>query len=128
MIIDSRQYQQLLSLGKIHVILKGSSGAKGITIGNAKIGSDFNCFKEITKRDILVVPDIRVTDAPYLEKNSIGGIVTDKGTCIQHGAILCRYFNIPCVVGTINATTVLKDYEKILIDGSIGRVYRVKEV
>ncbi len=136
MFIDPKKYQELLSSGKLEEILRGSEKGKGLVIGNPKVGQNFESFKKTGKKysldirneDILVVPDITVTDAPYLQRNSIHGIVTDRGTCIGHGAILCMYFEIAFVVGTINSTNLLKEYDRILIDGEGGRIYRVKEV
>jgi len=51
-------------------------------------------------------------------------IVTDKGGRTCHAAIVSRELGIPCVVGTDEATKVLKGIGVITVDGKSGVVYR----
>jgi pyruvate,water dikinase len=54
------------------------------------------------------------------------GIITDIGTPTSHMASLCREFNVPTVVNTGEATSLLKDGEKVtlLVDDAGGmKVY-----
>lgn len=51
-------------------------------------------------------------------------IVTDQGGKTCHAAIVSRELGIPCVVGTENATKVLKSGEKITVDGQRGLVFK----
>ena len=48
------------------------------------------------------------------------GIVTDSGGMTCHAAIVSRELGIPCVVGTSDATTRLRDGEEITIDAGQG--------
>ncbi len=41
----------------------------------------------------------------------------------SHAAIVSREFGIPCVVGTKEATKILKDNQEITVDGYSGKVY-----
>jgi pyruvate,water dikinase len=50
-------------------------------------------------------------------------IVTDAGGRTCHAAIVSRELGIPCVVGTGNATTSLKNGQVITVDGKNGVVY-----
>ena len=52
-----------------------------------------------------------------------GGIVTDLGGTLCHAAIVAREFNIPAIVGTKQATQVLKDGQRIIIDANEGNIY-----
>jgi len=52
-----------------------------------------------------------------------GGIITDLGGNLCHAAIVAREFNIPAVVGTQTATTILQDGQKIILDGYGGYIY-----
>jgi pyruvate, water dikinase len=57
------------------------------------------------------------------------GIITDRGGRTSHAAIVSRELGIPCIVGTENATKVLKDNDEITIDcssGEKGIVYKGK--
>jgi pyruvate,water dikinase len=51
------------------------------------------------------------------------GIATDRGGRTCHAAIVSRELGIPCVVGTGNATNVLKPDQVVTVDGSQGKVY-----
>jgi pyruvate, water dikinase len=50
-------------------------------------------------------------------------LVTDGGGITCHAAIASRELGVPCVVGTRQATTVLRDGELVTVDGAAGAVY-----
>jgi pyruvate,water dikinase len=52
----------------------------------------------------------------------MGALVTDSGGILSHPAIIAREHGIPAVVGTGNATNVLKDGQRVTVDGSRGLV------
>jgi pyruvate,water dikinase len=52
------------------------------------------------------------------------GIVTDEGRMTCHAAIITRELGTPCVVGTGNATEILKDGMEVTVDGTTGTVYK----
>ena len=129
MLIDSKLYQKLMNADILELVLKGSPGGKGlVVIGNAKVAQNFAYFvdpKNIHKEDIIVVPFAYPPDEPYIERSA--GLITDRGTCLSHGSIICHYLDKPCVPGTTNGTSKLKNGEKIVVDGGVGTVYRVKD-
>ena len=47
--------------------------------------------------------------------DKINGIITDEGGITCHAAIVSRELKIPCIVGTKNATKVIKDGDIIEI-------------
>src|SRR5690606_15787996 len=49
-------------------------------------------------------------------------IVTDGGGMTCHAAIVSRELGIPCVVGTREATSVLRSGELITVDGRTGKI------
>ena len=53
-------------------------------------------------------------------------IVTDKGGRTSHAAIVCRELGIPAIVGTENATKIIKTGDLVTVDttGSAGIIYR----
>ena len=51
-----------------------------------------------------------------------GGIVLEIGGMLQHGALVSREFNKPCVVGVENATKIIKDGEEVEVDAIEGVV------
>jgi pyruvate,water dikinase len=50
-------------------------------------------------------------------------IVTDKGGITSHAAIVSRELNIPCVVGTENATQLMKTGQEYTVDSRNGVIY-----
>jgi pyruvate,water dikinase len=50
-------------------------------------------------------------------------LVTDGGGMTCHAAIVARELGVPSVVGTRNATEVLRDGETVTVDGAAGRVF-----
>ena len=51
-----------------------------------------------------------------------GGIVLEVGGMLQHGALVSREFNKPCVVGIENVTKIIKDGEEVEVDAIEGVV------
>ena len=109
---------------------KGKIITEGQSVGN-KIGAgivnrildvkDISTFK---KGDVLVTD---MTDPDWEPIMKIASaIVTDKGGRTCHAAIVSRELGIPCVVGTGNASVLLKKGQKITVDcasGEDGFVY-----
>ncbi len=58
---------------------------------------------------------------PYMKMAS--AIITDEGGMTSHAAIVSRELGIPAIVGTGNATSVLKDGEVYTVDAVHGVVY-----
>ena len=51
-----------------------------------------------------------------------GGVVTDLGGMLSHGAIVAREMGLPAVVGTTGATATILDGQRIRVDGTAGVV------
>jgi pyruvate,water dikinase len=49
-------------------------------------------------------------------------LVTDGGGMTCHAAIVSRELGVPCVVGTRDATTKLRDGELVTVDGALGQI------
>jgi pyruvate,water dikinase len=53
---------------------------------------------------------------------SIKGLVTEVGGLMTHGAVIAREYGLPAVVGVENATTLIKDGQRIRVNGTDGYV------
>jgi pyruvate,water dikinase len=53
---------------------------------------------------------------------SIRGLVTEVGGLMTHGAVIAREYGLPAVVGVENATKLIKDGQRIRVDGTEGYV------
>jgi len=54
---------------------------------------------------------------------TVSAVVADSGGVLSHCAIVAREYRIPCVVGTYVGTQVLKDGQRITVDGAQGIVH-----
>jgi len=50
----------------------------------------------------------------------LGAIVTDRGGLLSHAAIVAREYGLPAVVGCTDATSVLLDGARVIVDGTAG--------
>ena len=106
------------------VILAGAPASPGIASGPVKIVSDPSHIDKVRSGDILVA-EMTTPDFVPAMKRAVA-IVTDRGGRTAHAAIVSRELSIPCVVGTGQATSILKDGQVITVDGSTGKVYEGK--
>ena len=104
--------------------IKGSPACRGLVTGRVKIVKKLSELEKINEGDVLVA---KMTTPDYMIaiKKAVA-IVTDEGGITCHAAIVSREFNIPCVVGTRNATQVLSDNDLVEVDANEG-VVRVIE-
>jgi len=104
------------------ILVKGIPASPGVAYGRVTIALTVeDAAKKMKKGDVLVT---RMTDpdwVPYMKLAS--AIVTDEGGMTAHAAIVSRELGIPAVVGTGNATKVLRDGLEVTVDGSRGVVY-----
>ncbi|MEM3328669.1 MAG: pyruvate, water dikinase [Saccharolobus sp.] len=114
----------VLTEGK--VLVRGLPAYPGIVYGRAKVILDIKDAKvsEIEKGDILVT---RMTDPDWVPLMKMAAaIITDEGGMTSHAAIVSRELGIPAVVGTRDATKVIKDNQMITVDAIRGIVYEGK--
>lgn len=53
---------------------------------------------------------------------AIKGLVTEVGGLMTHGAVIAREYGLPVIVGVENATKLIKDGQKIRVNGTDGYV------
>ncbi|MNC38813.1 Chondramide synthase cmdD [compost metagenome] len=53
---------------------------------------------------------------------SIQGLVTEVGGLMTHGAVIAREYGLPAVVGVENATQLIKDGQRIRVNGTEGYI------
>jgi pyruvate, orthophosphate dikinase len=69
---------------------------------------------------ILIRPETSPHDLPAMRKAV--ALVTERGGLTSHAAIVARELRIPCVVGC-GDLTMIRNGQKITVDGTAGRVY-----
>ena len=105
------------------VLTHGASVGTHVASGVAHIITSAKDIQKFKKGEVLVTT---MTDPDWEPIMKIASaIITDKGGRTSHAAIVSRELNIPCVVGTENATRVIKTGQTLTVDtiGSDGIVY-----
>ncbi len=103
------------------VLLKGMGVSPGIGTGMVKIVTGLEDINKIEKGDVLVTEMTNPDFVPAMEKAV--AIVTNRGGVTSHAAIVSRELGVPAVVGTVNATEILKDGQMVTVDATNGMVY-----
>lgn len=77
---------------------------------------------KIEKNLIVVSESLSPADTLLFSRRESLGFVTDHGGLTSHAAIISRSLNIPAVVGTHNASKLIKDGDTIIVDGFHGYI------
>ena len=104
--------------------IKGITASKGKVKGRVKIVLNVSNFNKMKKGNILVAMMTRPEYLPVMKIAS--AIVTDEGGITCHAAIVSRELRIPCIIGTKNATKILKDGDMVEVDADNGVIKRIK--
>ena len=104
--------------------VKGKVAQPGKVSGRVKIILDSKECNQIRHGEILVTamtsPDFMVA------VKRAEAIVTDEGGITCHAAIISRELKKPCIIGTKNATKVLKNGELVEVDANKGIVKKLE--
>ncbi|MFH0862467.1 MAG: PEP-utilizing enzyme [Candidatus Altiarchaeota archaeon] len=86
----------------------------------ARLAQDMKAFKP---GEILVTTMTSPLIIPIAVKAA--AIVTNQGGICSHAAVISREFDIPCIVGTHDATRVFKDGDLVEVDAERGIVSKI---
>lgn len=104
---------------EFHGVPVGAGFARGI----ARILQNPGEGERLQRGEILVVPSTDPAWTPLFLK--AGGLVMETGGYLSHGAIVAREFGIPAVVNLPGILRLLKDGERIEVNGGRGMVRRL---
>ena len=107
-------------------LLSGLPASPGAAAGSAAIVLNPSEIDRVNKGDVLIAEMTTPDYVPAMKRAA--AIATDRGGRTCHAAIVSRELGVPCVVGTGDATKVLKDKQLITVDGSKGKVYEGRVV
>jgi phosphoenolpyruvate synthase/pyruvate phosphate dikinase len=93
--------------------------SSGVIEGRARVVLSLE-DADIEDGDILVTTFTDPSWTPLFV--SVKGLVTEVGGLMTHGAVIAREYGLPAVIGVENATKLIKDGERIRINGTEGYV------
>lgn len=120
---DFSKIREYVRLEEGRILVQGYSVGNKVAQGTARV---ILTPKEISKFKSGEVLVTKMTDPDWEPIMKIASaIVTDQGGRTSHAAIVSRELGIPCIVGSIEATTKIKTGEKVTVDttGSKGIVF-----
>lgn len=101
-------------------MLKGLGCSPGEITGTARVILDIHETHSLTKDEILVTAFTDPGWTPVLAR--VGGVITEVGGLLSHAAVIGREYGIPAILNLIDATKVIKDGDRIKINGKTGVV------
>ena len=99
--------------------IAGIAVSSGVVEGRARVILKME-EADLEDGDILVTPFTDPSWTPLFV--SIKGLVTEVGSLMTHGAVIAREYGLSAVVGVENATKLIKDGERIRVNGTEGYV------
>jgi phosphoenolpyruvate synthase/pyruvate phosphate dikinase len=100
--------------------LVGTPASPGTASGPVRVITSVDQIASVQSGDILVTTMTRPEMGVALDRAN--AFITDEGGRMCHAAIIAREMKKPCVIGTGNATAVLKDGMRVTVCGDDGTV------
>ncbi len=98
----------------------GIPASQGIISGYVRTLERIEDISQVKAGEILVVPRTDPGWTPIFSK--IGGLVTESGGVLSHGAVVSREFGIPAVTNVRNACQIFKTGQYVTLNGNQGLV------
>ena len=105
--------------------LSGLAAAAGVATGPVCVVHAPHEFGKLRKGDVLVAPFAAPVWTPLFRLAS--AVVTEIGSPAGHAAIVAREYGIPMVVAVPRGTTLLRDGQRVRVDGAQETVSIVDE-
>ena len=119
-IVTEKEISQKVTTETKEIVLKGFGGSRGKARGVARVICNKEELWKVKKGEVLVTPMTFPEFTPIF--HLLNGIITDEGGICCHAAVIARELGIPAVVGTRNATKILRDGMEVTLDGAKGIV------
>lgn len=104
------------------ILVKGNGVSPGQASGTVKVILNAKDISKFQKGEILVT---EMTTPDWVPAMKIAAaVITNLGGKTCHAAIVSRELGVPCIVGTENATKVLKNGDVVTVDGQRGFVFK----
>ncbi|MGY5875638.1 MAG: PEP/pyruvate-binding domain-containing protein [Candidatus Thorarchaeota archaeon] len=116
----SRQFDDPLPESEVEATLKGIPASQGVTTSTVRVLRTIEEIIHVRAGEILVVPRTDPGWTPVFSR--IGGLITETGGILSHGAVVSREYGIPAVTNIRQACKTFVTGQTVTIDGSSGTV------
>ena len=108
-----------------NLLVKGQGAAPGVATGRVRLVDHRLLVPEVQPGDVFVAHDCGVLWVTLLP--IAAAVVLDGSNPGEHPTRICYEFGVPCVVRTGNATQVLREGQRVTVDGNKGWVLAAEE-
>jgi len=115
---DYMKIEKYVLEGKGNIITRGEAVGSKIGVGKANIITAAKNIQQFKKGQVLVTDMTDPDWEPIMKISS--AIITNRGGRTCHAAIISRELGIPCVIGTGNGTSRVKNGQGVTVDCSQG--------
>jgi phosphohistidine swiveling domain-containing protein len=120
LVSDGRAFYEGIGAGTDTAdVITGSPVSPGMVEGLVHVVRDPR-GTQLVPGEILVCPGTDPAWTPLFL--AAGGLIMEVGGMMTHGSVVAREFGIPAVVGVDEATTRLKNGQRIRLDGTTGKI------
>ena len=105
--------------------LRGVAASAGRVTGRARVILEPANSARLEPGEILVAPSTNPSWAPLLL--NAGGLITEIGGLLSHGAIVAREYGLPAVLNVKGATQAIRTGQRLIVDGYAGTVRILNE-
>lgn len=109
--------------GKSGPTVTGTPVCEGVITARACVVENFSEVSKLQNGDILITHSTDIGWSPYFP--ILGGVVTELGGLISHGAVVAREYGLPCIVGAANATHVISDGDIVNMNANTGVITKI---
>ena len=103
-------------------VIYGAAASPGTFQGVVRVVESIEELSQLEDNEILITSN---TDPAWTAVFSkVGGLITETGGILSHGAVISREYRIPAVTAVKGATEIFKTGEEVVIDGNEGVVYK----
>ena len=106
--------------------LKGTPVSTGVITARLRVIRTLEESSSLQPGEILMCP---ITDVGWTPLFAIaGGLCTEIGGMLSHGAVVAREYGLPCIVNLTNGCSLLKTGQKVELNGNDGTLRVLEDV
>ena len=119
-LFGSREFDDTFQFTSDSSLFQGIPASQGIITSRVRILHKIEEIPNIRAGEILIVPKTDPGWTPLFSK--IGGLITETGGILSHGAVVAREYGIPAVTNIPNACKLFKTGQNLTVNGYTGLV------
>jgi pyruvate,water dikinase len=124
-LLGSKEFNDIIEFDENSKQFRGIPASHGIITAPVRVLDDISLIPSVQSGEILVVPRTDPGWTPVFSK--VGGLITETGGILSHGAVVSREYGIPAVTNIPNACRVLKTGQILTINGFNGICEIIRE-